>query len=83
MSRYYSSLPRELILRFYDAFRMDFDMFDYSINDILLKAGYETIEDVTGWLTQVQFGKPSRDFLFSPVLFFVSYFLFDLLCPSA
>jgi hypothetical protein len=41
--RYYSSLPRELILRFYDAFRMDFELFDYSINDILIKAGYKTI----------------------------------------
>jgi hypothetical protein len=41
--RYYSSLPRDLILRFYDAFRMDFELFDYSINDILVKAGYRTI----------------------------------------
>ncbi|XP_046637689.1 uncharacterized protein LOC124315998 [Daphnia pulicaria] len=41
--KYYSSLPRDLILRFYDAFRMDFELFDYSINDILLKAGFEAI----------------------------------------
>ncbi|XP_057367355.1 uncharacterized protein LOC130688394 [Daphnia carinata] len=41
--KHYSSLPRELIMRFYDAFRMDFELFDYSINDILLKAGYETV----------------------------------------
>lgn len=44
--RYYASLPRELILRFYDAFRVDFEMFDYSINDILVKAGYETINEL-------------------------------------
>lgn len=30
-------------MRFYEAFRMDFELFDYSINDILLKAGYETV----------------------------------------
>jgi hypothetical protein len=30
-------------LRFYDAFRMDFELFDYSINDILVKAGFEAI----------------------------------------
>ncbi|KZS20501.1 Uncharacterized protein APZ42_012878 [Daphnia magna] len=41
--KHYSSLPRELIMRFYHAFRMDFELFDYSINDILLKAGYETV----------------------------------------
>ncbi|XP_057367487.1 uncharacterized protein LOC130688523 [Daphnia carinata] len=41
--KYYSSLPRELILRFYDAFRMDFELFDYSINEVLIKAGYETV----------------------------------------
>ncbi|KAI9563073.1 hypothetical protein GHT06_010530 [Daphnia sinensis] len=41
--KHYSSLPRELIMRFYNAFRMDFELFDYSINDILLKAGYETV----------------------------------------
>ncbi|XP_046449110.1 uncharacterized protein LOC124197625 [Daphnia pulex] len=41
--KYYSSLPRDLILRFYDAFRMDFELFDYSINDILVKAGFEVI----------------------------------------
>ncbi|KAI9563063.1 hypothetical protein GHT06_010520 [Daphnia sinensis] len=41
--KYYSSLPRKLILRFYDAFRMDFELFDYSINEVLIKAGYETL----------------------------------------
>ncbi|KAK4026270.1 hypothetical protein OUZ56_015280 [Daphnia magna] len=41
--KYYASLPRKLILRFYDAFRMDFELFDYSINEVLIKAGYETV----------------------------------------
>ena len=50
--RYYSSLPRELILRFYDRFRLDFEMFDYSINEILEKAGYDPIvEEGTDFLT--------------------------------
>lgn len=43
--RYYSSLPRELILRFYSKFRMDFELFDYSINEILAKAGYDPIQE--------------------------------------
>ena len=43
--RYYSSLPRELILRFYSKFRMDFELFDYSINEILKKAGYDPIHE--------------------------------------
>lgn len=42
---YYSSVPRELILRFYDKFRLDFHLFGYSINEILVKAGYQTIEE--------------------------------------
>lgn len=43
--RYYSSLPRDLILRVFERFRIDFEMFDYSINDILLKAGYAPLTD--------------------------------------
>lgn len=43
MSRYYSTLPRELIVRVYHRYRLDFEMFDYSIDDILLKAGYEPL----------------------------------------
>jgi len=38
--RYYSSVPRDLILRVYARYRIDFEMFDYSINETLLKAGY-------------------------------------------
>lgn len=41
--RYYSSLPRSLILSVYQAYKPDFELFDYSINDVLLKAGYNPI----------------------------------------
>ena len=46
--RYYSSLPRELILRVFRRFRLDFELYDYSINDILIKAGYEPIDEGLG-----------------------------------
>lgn len=49
--RYYSSLPRDLILRVFQRFRIDFEMFDYSINDTLLRAGYAPLTD-NSWLFQ-------------------------------
>ncbi len=41
--RHYSSLPRQLIVRVYHRYRIDFEMFDYSIDDVLIKAGYEPL----------------------------------------
>ena len=41
--RHYSLLPRELILRVYRRYQLDFEMFDYSIDDILIKAGHELL----------------------------------------
>ena len=46
---YYASLPKELILRVYKRFRPDFELFDYSINEILLKAGHDPIDE-QGWI---------------------------------
>jgi len=45
--KYYSSVSRQLILRVYERFRLDFEMFDYSINEILARAGYEPIDELT------------------------------------
>ena len=38
--QFYSSLPRDLIVRVYHRYRTDFEMFDYSIDETLVKAGY-------------------------------------------
>ena len=38
------SLPRELIVRVYNRYRIDFEMLDYSVDDVLLKAGYEPLQ---------------------------------------
>lgn len=43
--RYYASLPRELIVRFFHTFRPDFDLFDYSIDEVLLMAGHPPLQD--------------------------------------
>jgi len=43
--RYYTSLPRELIVRFFHVFRLDFELFDYSIDDVLLMGGHAPLQE--------------------------------------
>jgi len=42
---YYSLLPRDLVLRVFRRFRLDFEMFDYNINEVLEKGGHLPITE--------------------------------------
>ncbi len=44
LKKLYSCLPRNLLIRLYSVYKLDFDLFDYDFSDVLLAAGYEKIQ---------------------------------------
>ena len=44
MKSFYSKVPRSTLLRVYDAYKLDFQLFDYDFNEVLSLAGYEPIQ---------------------------------------
>ena len=43
MSSFYSKVPRDTLIRVYEAYKLDFELFDYDFNQVLELAGYEPI----------------------------------------
>ena len=43
MSSFYSKVPRDTLIRVYEAYKLDFQLFDYDFNQVLELAGYEPI----------------------------------------
>lgn len=41
LRRYYSKVPRSLLLAVYRAYQLDFELFDYDINEFLDQVGHE------------------------------------------
>ena len=44
MKSFYSKVPRETLLRVYEAYKLDFELFDYDFNQVLTLAGYNPIK---------------------------------------
>ena len=40
---FYSKVPRSTLLRVYEAYKLDFELFDYDFNEVLTLAGYEPL----------------------------------------
>ena len=43
MKSFYSKVPRKTLLRVYEAYKLDFELFDYDFNEVLTLAGYDPI----------------------------------------
>ena len=43
MKSFYSKVPRETLMRIYNAYKLDFELFDYDFNQVLLLAGYDPL----------------------------------------
>jgi len=43
LKSFYSGVPRELLIRVYEAYKMDFLLFDYDFNEVLKLASYDPI----------------------------------------
>ena len=43
MKSFYSKVPRETLIRIYEAYKLDFELFDYDFNQVLDLAGYEPL----------------------------------------
>ena len=43
MKSFYSKVPRDTLLRIYQAYKLDYELFDYDFNQVLLLAGYDPI----------------------------------------
>lgn len=43
MKSFYSKVPRETLMRIYHAYKLDFELFDYDFNQVLLLAGYDPL----------------------------------------
>ena len=43
MKSFYSKVPRETLLRVYQAYKLDYELFDYDFNQVLELAGYDPI----------------------------------------
>ena len=46
LSDFYSSVPRSLLLRVFQRYRLDYEMFGYSINTALRLGGHDPIPDI-------------------------------------
>ena len=43
MKSFYSKVPRPTLMRVYQAYKLDFELFDYDFNQVLILAGYDPI----------------------------------------
>lgn len=43
MKSFYAKVPRELLLRVYQAFKLDFELFDYDFNEVLILGGHQPL----------------------------------------
>ena len=46
MKSFYSKVPRSTLLRVYEAYKLDFELFDYDFNQVLILAGYEPLPNI-------------------------------------
>jgi len=46
MKSFYSKVPRSTLLRVYEAYKLDFELFDYDFNQVLVLAGYEPLPNI-------------------------------------
>ena len=43
MRSFYKSVPRDLLVRVHEAYKLDFELFGYDFNEVLTLAGYEPL----------------------------------------
>ena len=46
MKSYYKTVPRQLLVRVYQAYKLDFQLFQYDFNDVLKLAGYQPLSSI-------------------------------------
>jgi len=46
MKSFYSKVPRSTLIRVYEAYKLDFELFDYDFNQVLTLAGYEPLPTI-------------------------------------
>ena len=46
MKSFYSKVPRSTLIRVYEAYKLDFELFDYDFNQVLKLAGYEPLPTI-------------------------------------
>jgi hypothetical protein len=43
MKAFYTKVPRDTLIRVYEAYKLDFELFDYDFNQVLELAGYKPL----------------------------------------
>ena len=46
LADFYSSVPRSLLVRVFQRYRLDYEMFGYNINNALILGGHDPIADI-------------------------------------
>jgi len=46
MKSFYSKVPRSTLIRVYEVYKLDFELFDYDFNQVLMLAGYEPLPNI-------------------------------------